>query len=56
MTLRVLPRVNIIADTTALEIISGNSITFLNVVTVCKTIITFAFCDIRYNKSLARCY
>ena len=35
MTLRVLPRVNIIADTTALEIISGNFITFLNVVTVC---------------------
>ena len=35
MTLRVRPRVKIIADTTALEIISGSSISLVNVVTVC---------------------
>ena len=35
MTLRISPRVKIIADTTALEIISGSSISLVNVVTVC---------------------
>ena len=35
ITLRVSSRVKIIADTTALEIISGSSISLVNVVTVC---------------------
>ena len=35
MTLRVRPRVKIIADTAALEIIAGSSISLVNVVTVC---------------------
>ena len=49
MTLRVRPRVKIIADTAALEIISGSSISLVNVVTVCfnLSILSLKQCTVR---------